>query len=213
MRPGDAWGTPASGEPEVEGSGGDAELAALVRAHPGALVRFLPDAQCDLARAVGLRATSPGGCEVAVDALDLGDMLAVNMLTVGARPDRIRWWTRARHVTVTIDERLLFAGPATSVVVANGQYLAGADVVPRGHPGDGRLEVQVYALNPGERSAMRARLASGTHVPHPRIHGASGRRADVAFASSVPAEADGRPVAARARWRVGVVPGAVRLLV
>jgi diacylglycerol kinase family enzyme len=99
------------------------------------------------------------------------------------------------------------------VVVANGQYLDGSDVVPRGHPGDGRLEVQVYALAPGERRAMRRRLASGTHLPHPRIATGSGRRIDVVVEPPTGAEVDGVPVPPRSRWGVEVVPEALRLLV
>jgi hypothetical protein len=65
--------------------------------------------------------------------------------------------------------------------------------VPRGHPADGRVEVQVYALDPGQRRAMRGRLATGTHVPHPHIVEAAGRHIEVSVPVPWPLEVDGRP--------------------
>jgi diacylglycerol kinase family enzyme len=65
------------------------------------------------------------------------------------------------------------------VIIANGEFLNGADAVPRGHPGDGRIEVQVYAMDRGRRRGMRLRLGRGTHVPHPEITQASGRHVEV----------------------------------
>ena len=63
----------------------------------------------------------------------------------------------------------MFHGPCTTVVIATGQFRHGLDLVPRGHPGDGRAEVQIYAVPGRERRELRVRLATGTHVPHPKI--------------------------------------------
>jgi diacylglycerol kinase family enzyme len=108
------------------------------------------------------------------------------MVVSGLPPDRLRAWTRARRVEVRVDGRLVHDGPATTVVVANGQFRHGADLVPRGHPGDGRLEVQVYALRAGERAAMRRRLPGGGHLPHPRIVTSNGRQAQVRWPAPRP---------------------------
>ena len=221
IRPGDAWGIPAGDAVALEGHGGDRALAQLARAHPGELVHFAPTADCDLARAIGLTAQSPASWELPIDAIELGDGFAVNMVVLGTRPHRVRRWTRSHSFVVHVDDRLVFEGQATSVLVANGQYLAGRDVVPRGHPGDGRLEVQVYAVRPGERASMRARLSGGTHVPHPDITSATGRRLRIRVAAPargpvrtpVRTEVDGRSVPARELWEAEVVPGALRLLV
>jgi YegS C-terminal NAD kinase beta sandwich-like domain len=211
---GQPWGRPATGPADVEVAGDDAALARAVEAHPGALVRFAPDAGSDLARAVGLDAAGePAGLDAPVDALacDPGG-LAVNAVVLGTPPGRLRAWSRSGRVEVSVDGRVLHDGPATTVVIANGQFLDGLDVVPRGHPGDGRIEVQVYALGPGERRAMRARLPLGTHLPHPRIATASGRAVTVHADRRRPLALDGvarDPVGALA---VTVRPAALRLV-
>ena len=197
------------------GAGGDADLARLVRRHRGARLGFRPDPSCDLARAVGLTPSSRGDVELPLDAvgLDGGDELAVNLVVIGPPPDRLRWWHRRRAGTVRVDGRLAFDGRATTVVVANGQFRDGADLVPRGHPGDGRLEVQIYALPPGQRRALRRRLRTGTHLPHPRIVAASGRRAEVRWPRPRRVEVDGRRLDRRATLDTAVVPAAYTLLV
>lgn len=184
IKPGDAWGIPTDAAPDIEVRGGDAELAATIT--PGApprLVRFFPVGS-DLAASVGLAeaGTSPSearGIELSIDAITTELGLTINSVVVGVPPTRLRAHHRSGAVRVTVDDRELFSGAATSVVVANGQFLQGADLVPRGHPGDGRLEIQVYALTRSERRPMRTRLATGTHVPHPRIVTTSGRTIEI----------------------------------
>ncbi|HZP27930.1 MAG TPA: hypothetical protein VFC99_03170 [Acidimicrobiia bacterium] len=219
VRKGEPWGAPASGPPDLEVRGGDAELAAAARDHPGARVRFVPDATSDLARAVGIGGTPrEQPQELPLDALALDGLgadtarLAVNMVVLGVAPDRLRAWSRSAPCHVTIDGRAVFEGPATTVVVANGQFLGGLDVVPRGHPGDGRCEVQVYAMRPAARRAMRARLPSGTHVPHPGIHQFAGRSVAVRFARPRPLAIDGRSRPPRPALALRVVPEAVVVL-
>ena len=53
----------------------------------------------------------------------------------------------------------------------NAEYVGTADVAPRGHPNDGRLDVLHVAaqMTLRERWAARNRLPTGTHVPHPRL--------------------------------------------
>jgi YegS C-terminal NAD kinase beta sandwich-like domain len=53
----------------------------------------------------------------------------------------------------------------------NAQFLGRYDVAPRGHPGDGRLDVLDVDPTFGLADRVKAwrRLPTGTHVPHPRI--------------------------------------------
>ena len=173
--------------------GGDAELADAIARHPGLPVRFAADASSDLARALGIageprRVRAP----VTIDVLQLGGgRRAVNMVVLGRPPDRLRRCHRPRRCRVEVDGRLVYDAPATSVVVANGEYLRGLDVVPRGHPGDGRLEVHVYAVAAAQRRRMRQRLATGTHLPHPGIGTSQGSRVTIQWDRTVRLEVDG----------------------
>jgi len=220
IRPGAPWGEPVPDGPAagavVEVTGGDADLAAAAVAGGGALLRYVPGPDADFARALGLGSGGgPGTTVAACDLLDLGHgRVAVNAVVLGVAPDRLRARHRLRPVLVEVDGRVVFDGPATTVVVAGGQFLRGTDLVPRGHPGDGRVEVQVYSLRRAERRAMRARLAGGDHVPHPRIAQASGRRVMVRWDHrEAPLEVDGRALATAGELEVLVRPGAVRVLI
>jgi len=202
-----------------------------VAAAPGALVRLVPDATNDLARAVGLPpggATTPGTTEVPVDALSVesgdkgtGDagsvgargLVACNMCVLGTAPDQLRWRSGMLEIEVLLDGKPWFSGPASTVVIASGQFLRGLDVVPRGHPGDGRAEVQVYELGRRERRAMRARLATGAHLPHPRIRSRPARDVVVHAARRLALEIDGVTRPPISDVHVAVLPAAFRLLV
>ena len=214
MRRGEPWGVPTSGPPDASGAGGDRELAALVHDNPGSRLAFEAAPECDLARAIGLVAARPRHTEVSIDALQLeGGAIAINMVVLGQPPDRLGRRHRARQVQVEVDERVRFEGSATTVVIANGEFLRGHDVVPRGHPGDGRLDVHVYALGPRERGPMRRRLADGTHLPHPQVLVASGRHVRVRWAGPAPVEIDGAAGPPTASFEARLEPAAARLLV
>ena len=215
IRAGEEWGSAASGPPDLVVRGDDAALAAAIAARPGALVRWTPAPGADLARAIGLDAEAPPSREVPLDALriDAGPT-AVNMIVVGTPPDRLRRFSRRIAVNVAVDGRSVpVAGAVTSIVIATGEFLRGHDVVPRGHPGDGRAEVQVYALPPAQRRAARRRVRAGTHVPHPNIAQRSGTIVDISLAGrAAPLEVDGHPAGTISTLRVRVQPGDFRLL-
>jgi YegS C-terminal NAD kinase beta sandwich-like domain len=216
IRRGQPWGQPATGPPDLELAGDDADLAESVARNPGALARYRPSPESDIARALGLAPDAAGTTEVALDALALdggGGGTAMNAVVVGRPPDRLRWTTPNASITVTIGGRSWFTGPATTVVVASGQFLRGADLVPRGHPGDGWAEVQVYTLARKERRPMRRRLVTGTHVPHPRVHTARARGVEIEVDRAIPLEVDGRARGRTRQLTVTLVPGAIRVLV
>jgi hypothetical protein len=201
--------------PDVVVSGGDQALARVVADHLGALVEFRPSRTSDLARAVGLQDGLAASTPLALDALRLsGGGLAVNMVVVGTPPDRTHRFTRPLAVSLEVDGTNVSTTRATGIVVATGQFLRGLDVVPRGHPGDGRLEVYVFRLRAGERRAMRSRLPQGTHVPHPRITVRPGRHVEVvAQHAPVAFEVDGEARPPVRACTIDVVEHAYRLLV
>jgi hypothetical protein len=215
---GKPWERPASGPPAWEVDGDDAALAAAVRDHPGARVGFHPSPASDLARALGVHGPGSGELELGVDALrvtaDGRELFAVNMVVMGTPPDRTGWSSPAPELRVEVDGRVVHDTPATTVVIASGQFLRGNDVVPRGHPGDGRAEVQVYAVPRGQRSGVRRRLPQGTHLPHPAITQTSGRRVDVVAAKRpVDLEVDGVVTPAAVRVTVEIAPEAFLIVV
>jgi YegS C-terminal NAD kinase beta sandwich-like domain len=190
----------------------DAEVAARGSASPGTPVRLYPGG--DLARALGATAARVPTTELRIDGLQPDDApLAVNMIVLGHAPDRLRWRHRRRRVVVEVDGRALFAGRATTVVIASGEYLRGHDVVPRGHPGDGRAEVHVYAVPRRDRAELRRRLPTGTHLPHPGVRTATGRRVVVRWGRPQPLEIDGEAWPAVPGLGVSLVPEAMRVLV
>lgn len=194
MRPGQEWARPAAGPPDLEVEGDDADLARAVRNHPGALIAYRPQVRSDVGMGIGLRpgATPAGDLEVAMDVLVVGEHWALGCVIVGAPPDELTRWARRRALAVAVGSRAHDLA-ASSLVVATGQWWRGLDLIPRGHPGDGRFEVQVFGLAPAERAPMRSRLRSGTHVPHPRILELSGRRISVQGAGGLPLRVDDRP--------------------
>lgn len=191
--------------------GGDAALAAAVD-DAGSVVRFVPDASSDLARALGLVAGAGVQTSMAIDALrlDTGEH-AVNMIVLGPPPDRLGWLHRMRECVVMVEDREVWRGSASTVLIANGEYLRGRDVVPRGHPADGRFEVHVYAVPADQRAEMRRRLKTGTHVPHPAIRTFHATEARVIWSRSVRLEIDGRRRAPVSEVLVTLLAGAVRL--
>lgn len=205
--------------------GDDAALAtAIAAARPDSLIRFLPSGS-DFARSIGLAdaaiddttepdTTEPRGIALPVDVIRTGTDLAVNVVVLGIDPTRLAARHRRRGVRVVTDGNEIFVGAATTVVIANGQFIEGADLVPRGHPGDGWCEVQIYALAPAERRAMRHRLPSGAHLPHPRIITARARTVEITTTGQGwPLTLDGHAAGPRSQLQTALIPNACRLLV
>ena len=217
------WERPASAPAEWHVEGDDATLAAAVRDHPGARIAFRPGPGSDLGRALGTTRrgdAGPGGSalEVSVDALrvvaDGRERFGINMLVVGVAPDRATWLSAAPGLRVRVADRVVHDGPATAVVVASGQHLRGVDLVPRGHPGDGRAEIQVYAVSRRQRAGLRARLPQGVHLPHPDItQGATAGQVEIrADRGLLPVEIDGVATPPAQLVTVEIVPQAFVLV-
>src|SRR5262249_15965994 len=128
--------------------------------------------------------------------------------------DRLRRFSRRIAADVTVDGRAVpVEGAVTSIVIATGEFLRGHDLVPRGHPGDGRAEIQLYALPPAQRPAARHPLRAGAHMPHPNIAQRSGAIVDIRLSGrAAPVEVDGRPTGSASTLRISLQPGHFRLL-
>lgn len=113
---------------------------------------------------------------------------------------------------VVVRGRTLWRGGI--VAVLNAQYVGRWDVAPRSHPGDGHLDLLDVdaAMGAGERWKAWRRLASGTHVPHPRIatRPVTALQLDVAGRRVV---ADGDMLPAARSLSVRVEPDAVTVVV
>lgn len=80
-----------------------------------------------------------------------------------------------------------------AVVVMNAEFIGPYDVAPRGHPNDGRVESLELSesLGPRQRLAIRRRMRTGTHLPHPAISHRPVRRGSWSFASPLAVFVDG----------------------
>ena len=72
--------------------------------------------------------------------------------------------------------------------------------------------MQGYTGPGRDRRRLRERLATGTHVPHPKITQRSGTSIRISVDRRVPIEIDGRSVAGADLIEITVVPSAYRLL-
>ena len=227
-RPNETW-SDVSSKTAVDGFrvvGHDATLAQAAQQSPGSVIEFIPGIDSDLALGLGFSLSGATSTEliepahqlvplVSMDALEVSrggkHTLAVNMVISGVLPDRGRWWHRRRWLSVFVDGKIIFSGRATTVTAANGQFFHGLDLIPRGHPGDSCIEVQILALPVGQRKAFKRRLATGTHVPHPGVIEGRGRRVEVSWRGRRSLNIDGRDQDLEDSIVVDVRPNAYRL--
>ena len=112
------------------------------------------------------------------------------------------------HVVV---RRRTWLGPI--VVAMNAQFIGRADVAPRSHPNDGRLDVLAADLALGQRWEARRRLATGTHVPHPGVRERRVRDAELPVARGAEVWVDGVRRGRPARVEVRIEPDALTVVV
>ena len=94
-------------------------------------IRFVPTADSDVAREVGLDPNLPIGVELALDVLLVGGGnggFAANMVVIGIAPDQGGWFAKRQHFTVELDGAEWWTGKATGVhlhwaIVKNGHYV------------------------------------------------------------------------------------------
>lgn len=99
------------------------------------------------------------------------------------------------------------------VAAMNAQFLGSWDVVPRGHPNDGRLDVLDADLPLGERLQVRSRLRTGTHLPHPRIEERHVSAVQLDLARPTPVYLDGESLGPATTLSIRVEPDALVCIV
>ncbi len=150
IRRGEPWGEEVPRPEHIAVASSDAELAAMVASDAGAVMATSGgDVHAALGRPSGRGATAQ---RLPMDLLRLtwegGSALAVAHAVL-----RATWWR------------------GTVVAVMNVERLGTWDVAPRAHPNDGRADVVTVARSMSLRTrlAVRRRLPTGTHLPHPQI--------------------------------------------
>lgn len=201
IRAGQPWGEQRPLPPDAPVCRSDAELAALVGEHRRA-GRELPTVGLlggDLCRTLGgtgdiRRLTGASAMTLPVD---VGAALVDGCLHwfVAHLVARRSWWT------------------GRVVAVMNAEWIGAWDVAPRGHPNDGRVDVVDGALPLGDRLKARARLRTGTHVPHPSLREERTKACQFEFAPALDVWLDGIRVGRARTLSVRVEPDALRVVV
>jgi diacylglycerol kinase family enzyme len=95
------------------------------------------------------------------------------------------------------------------VAAMNAQFIGSWNVVPRGHPNDGRLDVLDADLPVRERLQARRRLPLGTHVPHPGIEERHVTAVQIDLTRPTPVRLDGQLVGEARTLSVRTEPDAL----
>jgi len=182
--------------------GSDAEVAGLVaewaaagRPPGGVTIGVLAG---DLHRTIGAppadRMTTPRAmvlpCDVAVATIDGVDHWFVAHMVAGDGP-----WFRGH----------------TSVVM-NAAFIGPANLGPKAHPGDGRLDITTGTLSWRDRRAARARYGSGTHLPHPGLITSRVASTELTFDRPVAVVLDGVSIGRARTIGIQVVPDALTVV-
>ena len=100
-----------------------------------------------------------------------------------------------------------------AVAALNAQWRGSWNLAPKGHPNDGVLDVFEARLGLADRLKVRARLASGMHLPHPGITQRRVPAAQFEFARPIAVELDAEGVGRARTLSVRVEPDAVKVIV
>lgn len=99
------------------------------------------------------------------------------------------------------------------VAAMNAQFLGSWNVVPRGHPNDGRLDVFDADLPLRDRLQARRRLPLGTHVPHPGIQERHRPAVQVELDRPTPVHLDGQMIGRARTLSIRTEPDALLCLI
>ncbi len=201
IRKGEEWGSPGPLPDDGVVVRSDAEARAVVTAarRTSAPLPTLGLLGGDLARTCGATGDEARlhGDAAQTFPVDLGEVLVDGSLHFFvAHLVARRSWLRGRIVAAM-----------------NAQFLGAWDVAPRSHPNDGRLVLLDADLSLGDRFKARARLPTGTHVPHPGISERRIKAVQLDLAPGTKVWLDGECVGPARTLSIRVVPDALRVVV
>lgn len=114
-------------------------------------------------------------------------------------------------VAHVIARRSWWFGQLTAVM--NATTFGSWDVAPRGHPGDGKVDIFDVTMSPRDRVSARRRLPLGTHVPHPDIVVSRRKEFDLSFDRTLAIRIDGAVEGRSQRVSGWVCPDAFEVVV
>lgn len=100
-----------------------------------------------------------------------------------------------------------------SCVAMNAQWRGRWDLGPRSHPNDGLLDVYEARLSVGDRWKVRARLPTGSHLPHPGITQKRLAAVQIDFDRPLTIELDGVSVGKARALSIRAEPDALTVVV
>lgn len=177
---GASWGTEVARPPDLRLAADDAELARMLSDGTGAPTAV---AHGDMFTTVGSRPLA-----------DRTELLALPIDLVSVTIDDGTPNTFVSHLVVRNPARRGGWWRGTVLVVMNAEYIGDADIAPRGHPNDGRVETLFVtkALSLRQRFAVSRRLRNASHLPHPHIATKPVRNGTWSFEGAMDVRADGR---------------------
>ncbi|HVV37669.1 MAG TPA: hypothetical protein VHC63_13750 [Acidimicrobiales bacterium] len=98
------------------------------------------------------------------------------------------------------------------VVAMNAPWMGEWNFGPKAHPNDGVLDVYEAKLNRFEWRQVKARLRTGSHLPHPRIEGHRTKAMTFEFPRPAEVKLDGEPAGVAKHVAIRVVPDALRVI-
>lgn len=186
IRKGEPWGERRPLPKGLPSADSDAEAGRWFgSAPPGAATAGLILRGGDLARTLG-------SVEPPVEGRD-AMTAAVDVLAVAAGTGES--CSAVAHVVVRagVGGRGWWRWRGRIVMVMNAQFIDDADPTPRSHPSDGRADVLDIDASLGVRARrqVRARLRTGSHLPHPQLAVSSASLHSVEYSGPCTVLADG----------------------
>lgn len=97
-------------------------------------------------------------------------------------------------------------------VAMNAQWIGEWNLGPKAHPNDGIVDAYEGHLGAFEWRRVKARLPTGSHLPHPRIQPTRAKAVSFSFDAPYEVFVDGEAVARARQIAVRIIPDALRVV-